>query len=271
MKKILVIAAIILSIGAVVAGKIHWDKKIEAKSTLLKANNELKTENVSNDNESKDKETSTDEISYEEIEPYTKNLPEEIVNKIEKAIQTEQPIHLVMIGSASTPVSPNGWPTLLKQELENTYGNAIFTITIKEYADHTSKDFVDKGLGKEVIALNPDVVLFEPFILADNGKVRLNERLANIESILDALFAELPELTVLLQPANPLLKATYYPNEVNKLKEFAEEKGYIYLDHWTAWPDHQTDEISPYIANNLPTEKGHKTWSEYLINYFISK
>src|SRR5690606_22144101 len=132
-----------------------------------------------------------------------KNLPEEIVNKIDTALKTAEPMNLVIVGSASTPESPEGWPTLVKQELENTYGNAIFNVIIKEYANQTSNDFVANGSVQEIIALNPDVLLFEPFILADNGNVRLSTRLENIESILNTLYAEFPELTVLLQPANP--------------------------------------------------------------------
>ncbi|WP_010676967.1 SGNH/GDSL hydrolase family protein [Bacillus timonensis] len=268
MKKLIVIFVSVLSLAVIIAGKVHWDSKIEATTKAESQLKNSKAEGISGKDASDKKKGETPK---EDLIAYTKNLPEEVVSKIELAIQSKEPLKLVIMGSASTPEDPNGWPTLFKQELENTYGKDVFEVSIHEYPNLTSETVVTEELYQEVIDLKPDVLLLEPFILADNGLVTMDDRLENLTTMLTDFYNQLPELTVLLQPANPLLKATYYPNEVQELKGFAEQNGYIYLDHWTAWPDHQTDDIEDYLVDGLPSEKGHKVWADYLINYFVAK
>ncbi|MFT4414456.1 SGNH/GDSL hydrolase family protein [Fredinandcohnia humi] len=270
MKNIALVLAIIISIILVVSGKIHWDNKIEATT---KIDNKVSSERPATKNESNEKkeEVVVNEVDSSDIVKYTKNLPQEIVSKIEGAVSSKEPVHLIIMGSASTPEAQNGWPTLLKTELLQTYGEEIFKITIKEFADKTSINVIQEELYQEVVDLHPDILLLEPFILADNGLVTIEDRLTNLTTMLEEFYNENPELTVLLQPANPLQGAVHYPKEVAELQRYAESNEYIYLNHWTAWPDHQSTEIAPYLAEDMPNDLGHQLWADYLIDYFISK
>lgn len=262
----------ILALASIIAGKVHWDNKIEAttKNIVKAEKTDLKSEGA-NPKEEASEINNEHEINKEEVMKYTKNLPDEIVAKIENAIATKEPIHLAIMGSASTPAGPNGWPSMLKEELLHTYGEEIFKVTIKEIANKNSNDVVAENLYKDVIESNPDILLFEPFILYDNGLVELQNRFENITTIVNAFKAELPNITILLQPSNPLHGATFYPKEVEGLQTFAENNGYIYLNHWTAWPDHQSPEMVNYLNNGMPNELGHQVWADYLKNYFISE
>ncbi|MCC3356904.1 SGNH/GDSL hydrolase family protein [Bacillus sp. REN16] len=265
MKKVLVIIVILLSVAIVVAGKLHWNNKIQATVNTVHVEKTEKADvkTVAEENQ---------ENKVQKVEAYSKNLSEEIQTKLIKAVQDGVPVNLVIAGSSATPEDPLGWPSLLKKDLEDTYGEDVLNVTIKEIADKLSTEVVQEELYQEIISLSPDILLLEPFILTDNGKVTINNRLVNLTTIIDAIKVELPEVTVLLQPANPLHNAKHYPKEVGELEKYANNNDYIYLNHWEAWPDYQTDEIKEYLlTNGSPNEKGQRLWADYLSNYFISE
>lgn len=268
LKKLFILIVAILALASIIAGKVHWDNKIEAttKEVVKVENKSIKSENASNKEETSEKQV----VVKEEVLKYTKNLPDEIVAKIDHAIVTKEPVHLAIMGSASTPAEPNAWPTIFKEELLNTYGKEIFKVTIKEIPNKKSSDVVAENLYQDTIESKPDILLFEPFILYDNGLVELPDRFANLTTIVNAFKAQLPDITILIQPANPLYGATFYPKEVEGLQSFAKDNGYIYLNHWTAWPDHQSPEMENYLDNGMPNELGQKVWADYLKDYFIS-
>ncbi|WP_077619749.1 SGNH/GDSL hydrolase family protein [Bacillus sinesaloumensis] len=263
MKKILVVIVILLSVAIVVTGKMHWNNKIQATAKTAQVEKPYNNDKV--------KTTAEENLENKkiEVEAYSKNLPEEIQAKLMSAIQGGKSVNLVIAGSSATPEEPGGWPTLLKGQLHDTYGESVINIEIKEIADKLSTQVIQEGLYKEIISLSPDVLLLEPFILEDNGKVTIDDRLVNLSTIIEAIKKELPETVVLLQPANPLFKAVHYPKEVNALKEYAERNEIIYLNHWEAWPDYQSEEINGYLDDGTPNEQGQKLWADYLSEYFI--
>ena len=74
---------------------------------------------------------------------------------------------------------------------------------------------------EEVIAAKPDMIIFEPFTLKDNGEVAIDDSLENTATTLAAITESLPETEVILQPPHPLYNATYYPRQVEALAGFA--------------------------------------------------
>jgi len=257
---------IILSVAVVVTGKLHWNNKIQATVNNAQVNGASELESTK-----ATKEKTEDKRKLEEVERYSKNLPNELKYKLTSAVQDGNPLSFIIAGSDATANEPNAWPMMLKEELEDTYGSDVLQVEIIEIADKTSTQVVEEELYREIIDLSPDILLFEPFIRYDNWNVvPFEKRLENITQILSAIKNETPNVTILLQPANPLHKATRYPNEVNKLEEYAKENEYIYINHWSAWPDHQSDAIADYLSEAAPNEKGNEVWAEYLSNYFIS-
>lgn len=268
MKKLFISIVIILAFASIIAGKIHWDNKIEAAGNVVKP--EI---TIEKSERGKRTEDTTEQVTKEDILKYTKNLPEEIVEKIENAIDSKEPVHLAIMGSAATSSNPTGWPALLKKELENTYGVEIFDISIKEIPNTTSTEVVTNKLYQDVIDREPDILLLEPFILYDNGAViPLSNRLANLTTLLTDFETQLPNLSIIIQPANPLHNATFYPGEVNGLKDFVEKSGYLYLNHWEAWPDPTSPEMADHLIDGegMPNELGHQVWAGYLKEFFIS-
>ncbi|WP_099354844.1 SGNH/GDSL hydrolase family protein [Fredinandcohnia onubensis] len=265
MKKLIVIVVVILSFSAIVVGKMHWNNKIEANAKIAQSEKpDVLVKTVTEGNQD-------DVKKVIEVKNYSKNLPQDIQTKLISAAQNGTSVNLIIAGSNSTPKDPIGWPTLLKQELEKTYGEDVLNVKIKEIADKTSTQVVQEELYREIIELSPDILLFEPFILYDNGHVvPIERRLNNITEILGTITEELPDVSILLQPANPLYNARNYPNEIDRLEGFAEDNNYTYLNHWKAWPAYKSKEIIEYLNDGEPSEKGHEVWAQYLLKYFTA-
>jgi hypothetical protein len=242
----------------IIAGQAYWQKKID--QTIEKAIAE---------------ETgSTQAVDHEaNIMKYAANLPPEVQKKVKNAIHKNKPVRLVIVGSKAISSSENSWPALLKNELEAAYGKRVFQVVVKEYGEMTTKKALEANVDKEIINAKPDILLWEPFILNNNGVIAIDETLKDIETIIGSITSALPDVTMMLQPPNPIYNAKYYPAQVEEFQTFAKEKGYIYLDHWKAWPDYKSEELNNNVdrQTGLPNENGHRLWAGFLINYFIAK
>jgi hypothetical protein len=275
--RVIAVIVLVLSISTIIIGKIHWNHKISAyagmESSVVLETEQHENKKTVND---KDKEGTTDQVV--DSTQYTKNLPDEVKLKVEKTAKTGKPVRFVILGSKSTSSDENGWPNLLKQQLIQSYGTSVFDVTIQEISDKNSLQVIEEELYQAALKNKPDILLFEPFILKDNGEVRMEDRLENITTIIEDFEEINPDVFIFLQPANPLYNATYYPKEVEELQRFALENNIDYLNHWLAWPDQNSSEIESYLSpdpsmsfKSIPNEKGHQLWADYLANYFISK
>lgn len=259
-----VLLAVLLAISCtsfIVVGHLYWQKKIDA--TVRQAITEAT-------------ESSQGQAAHEEetkLMAYAKKLPAEVQAKIKRAIETNRPLRLVIAGSEATSASKDGWPALLEQQLDATYGSKVFQVIVKEYKGMTTKQAIDQNIAEQLIEEKPDILLWEPFLLNNNGVIDINDTLAHIDTMIKTITAALPDVTVMLQPPNPIYNATYYPEQVKQFQAFAKEKGYIYIDHWQAWPDYKSEELNKYVDPNtdLPTKDGQKCWADYLAGYFIAK
>jgi lysophospholipase L1-like esterase len=273
MRIVAFILLVILAVGSIIVGKVHWNNKISAFSGM-------ESKLVTTERETKAQESIEEEAN--DVEPdimkYTNNLPEDITKKIENAAITGEPVNFVVLGSKSTSAQESGWPSLFSQRLTEAYGQDIFDISIYEISDKNSLDVIAEKLYQDALEAKPDLLLFEPFILKDNGEVRMEDRLDNIVTILEEFREVNPSVFILLQPSNPLYNATYYPKEVEELRLFAQNNEIAYLDHWEAWPDQKSAELQSYLTEDpensyksIPNDKGHQLWANFLVDYFISK
>jgi hypothetical protein len=260
-KHVLTLLLIISCVGLIILGHIHWQQKVHhsVQQAMTESTHSMHEE-VAEGKES-------------QLMKYAAHLPKEVQEKIKKAIHTNHPVRLVIVGSEATSSSADGWPHLLKKQLESTYGSRVFSVTVKEYKGMTTKTAIESNIDQEIIDLRPDILLFEPFILNNNGVIEINDTLEEITTILTSIKSSLPNVTIMLQPPHPIYDAKYYPLQVDELKKFAKENRYIYLDHWSQWPDYRSVEIKKYldVTNSLPNKNGHRVWANFLIHYFIAK
>ncbi|WP_110112037.1 SGNH/GDSL hydrolase family protein [Bacillus sp. CGMCC 1.16541] len=258
MKVFVNVLATITLITTIVAGQLYWDHQTEAKLMLGSEDDET----------AKESSQPTEEKTWRD---YTSNLPAGMVEKLEQASETGEPMKLVIVGSQSTP-KESGWPTLLQQRLDDVYTPKLIEVEVLEYEGMNTLDFVRAQAYNDIVQAQPDVLLFEPFLLNDNGRVGIVNTLENIRTIMDAVTKEVDDVMTILQPSHPIYNAVNYPNEVVELENLAKEKGYEFLNHWEAWPDYKSEEIKDYLSDNQrePSEKGHDVWAKYLVDYFVA-
>lgn len=245
------ICAIVLFIG-----QQHWKEKLSAH-----ANNE----------EADGTAQSGEEKSEKDIRMYTKGLPSFLAETIHQAADTKKPLRLVVMESGSEASKGVSWADKLGQNLEDTYGKDIFHVQMQSYPGQTTAD-LDAGKAADKLAtLQPDIILLEVPMIYDNGLVGLHNTFSHLTSIIEQLKKEHPKLILMLQPPNPIYGAEVYPREVAELKNFAQEKGIYYIDHWQEWPAVNSPELLKYLKEDrrFPNEKGHELWAGAVTRTFI--
>jgi len=262
MKNFLVVL-LALGCGAILlTGYLHWQDKTTVSTERIEQQAE------SNEIVEKEKPTNTSDS----LEMLAANWPEKAREQFKLALEEKEPFTILIAGSNALGYEEDGWSKNLKSQLEETYGDSV-KVVVKSY-DLTSVEFILQDKLNELVAEQPDLTLLEPFTLKDNGMVQFDDSHLHIKEIADGLMKANPNHVLLLQPPNPLHDATYYPVEVKALKDFAKEMDIPYLDHWTSWPDPDSDEILEYLTveNDTTTvnEKGHQLWGNYLQDYFIA-
>ncbi|MFC0236511.1 SGNH/GDSL hydrolase family protein [Fictibacillus phosphorivorans] len=263
MKKVMYSLIIVLSIASIIFGNFYYKFKINETAEAAKM--ELrKTKSVSNESSSIKGITKKEEMNV------TKNLPDSIVSKIQAKHDQQKPVEFVILGSEVNALQEGTWTSLFKKELTNHYGPDAFNMTVITTKE-TSDIVLEDQLYKVALTLKPDLVLIEPFLLNDNGNYVMEDTLIYVEKIIND-FEELESKPVImLQPTNPIYQPKYYAEQVSMLKDYADNKGFIYLDHWTNWPDVNSNELNNYIESNKPNQKGYKLWAEFFKNYFIAE
>ena len=269
MKKILLVILSIITISTVIGGKYHWNQKVDAVQASV--DKEKKDENrkeikITNEEELEIEEKKETLIKLDKLN----FLPKELQPIFSRVIEKNRPVHLMIAGSASTSSNDVAWPNKLKMKLLDTYGDSLIKVTIKEISKKTSQRVIEENIHEEMAELKPDILLLEPFLLYDNGEIRMAERLKNLSIIIDSFKKMNPDIMIMIQPANPIYGAYYYPNEEKDLERYSKQNEYIYLDHWAAWPDYRKKEIQDYLTkDNLPNKKGNEVWAKYLMKYFV--
>ena len=207
----------------------------------------------------------------EQLLPLTKNWPQQSVERFKQALETDTTFNIVIVGSTALG-GESGWAVQTKTKLLESYGTEHMNVEILEY-DLTTADFIDDKL-VELAALKGDLVLLEPFILNDNaGLIKIDDTLTNLTLIIDTVKQANSETVFLLQPAHPIFQAKRYPVQISELKQYATKNNIPFLDHWSSWPDSNTEEIKEYLVKDQsqPNEMGHQLWSEFITNQLISK
>lgn len=258
MKVLVNILAAIVLIVTVVAGKMYWNHQTSAEASNTAAKESSST-------------NSARKAASGNWEDYAGNLPKSVKVKLKEADASGKPMKLLIVGSQATSTDSKGWPTMLKKTLNNTYGSLV-DVNVLEYKDTTTLDFVRNQNYKDIVKEKPDVLLFEPFLLNDNGVVGITNTLDNLAVIMSHITEADKDLVTILQPSQPIYNATNYPKEAEALGEFAKENGYEYVNHWSAWPDYKSEKILDYLVEKqrVPTAKGNTAWSSYLEEYFTA-
>ncbi|MCM3443525.1 SGNH/GDSL hydrolase family protein [Metabacillus halosaccharovorans] len=278
MKNLVCGAIVTVSAGVIIVGNIHWNQKISAQaeqivqrdtSVIVEQPEEIEPEPIIE----KTTQQTEQEKKEQELAAYTENLPPELQKKITEASMDGKSLNLVIYGSESSSTEKGAWPDLLNQHLIKTYGEKLFNLNILSEGDKTTVEVIRTNSFEKVNDLKPDIIIFEPFMISDNSrKISMKNRIGYIQKIMDTWKKKNEQVTILLQPSNPIYSATYFPTQVEEIKSFAKKNNITYIDHWENWPDEKNNKLKEYVTSkNLPNENGNKTWAEYLRSYFTGE
>lgn len=243
-------------------GNMHWDKK----TTISTAKTVDTNEEVEQTQTTNTKEQTKAESPLDTLQSYMTNWPEESKDAFVKAYNEKKAFQIAIAGSTA-----NKWVETVSANLSNTFGN---TIEINELAyDLTSSEFLNEEKMDDIIKADPDLVLLEPFTLKDNGLVTIEDSLANLQTVINSVKESNAYVSFILQPPHPLYNAKFYPVQVQELKTYAESNQITYIDHWTSWPNPNTEEILPYLTEDRsePSEKGYELWAKTVSDFMITK
>ncbi|MGN7892740.1 SGNH/GDSL hydrolase family protein [Bacillus sp. 22475] len=273
-KAVLVLVIFVLFVASIVSGKLYWNKKIAnatgQTSEVTKTKAEVKDSGAKKE-EKKEEEKQDAKSSFNEA--YAKNLPDAVKEKLKKAAEDKKAVNLVIVGDEASSSEKGAWAAKLTTNLETAYGKGLWNVTVKEYKGESTEELITNKRDKEIAKENPDVILFEPPFITDNGKSGNGNSVANTQKFVQALSTSAKGATIMIQPSNPVYGAKNYPKAIEALKQFATQNGYTYVNYWEAWPDASTKAILPYLQEEFgfPSAKGHEVWAKYVTDYFVAK
>ncbi|MBD8004267.1 SGNH/GDSL hydrolase family protein [Bacillus norwichensis] len=264
MRKFFTLIVIVITVLFLGAAHLYWKEKTSAYAPAPKVE---KKDAAS----SKGKTKKPVKSEAKDVLASTANWPKKAQDAFKKAVEEGRPYNIAFVGSESVGKEDGGWSVMLQEAMDKTYGDTV-EVELFEYAER-SDEFINNGHADEVAKFNPDFVLFEPFTLNDNGNVEVEDSQENILTFISTVKEQNEDALVVLQPPHPIHGATFYPSQVNQLKEFANVEGLDYLDHWSEWPEPENEELRTYLQDkqSAPNEKGHEVWFEFLRDYFIAK
>ncbi|WP_462410333.1 SGNH/GDSL hydrolase family protein [Neobacillus sp. Marseille-QA0830] len=265
MHKILTVLLGIVFIFVVIFGQVHWKQQIASSSSSVTD----AVKQVSEATEDQDKQAET---SHADLLKYTLNWPAEALVIFKQALEKKRPYKILFVGNDAFGTETTGAYPAVKQKLVDTFGEGTVQVSIRTYKT-TSTQVLSSGKQNEVAADAADMIILEPFILRNNGFLKIDKTIQDMTKMIEAIHTKNPKAVVMLQPSHPLYQAKNYPKEVAELKKYAEENQIPYLDHWASWPDPNTVAIKEYLTadQSAPSDKGYQVWSDYLIKYLVSE
>ncbi|WP_273851382.1 SGNH/GDSL hydrolase family protein [Guptibacillus spartinae] len=259
MKKVIFLIALIGCLAVVIAGKFHWDDKIQQTGATVSAEVDSTEETAKQSKEPKEIP-----VSNSQLQKLVTNFPEHLQ---EKMMSSNEPISVAIVGSESVGTSKEGLKQSVEKGLEDSYWDGAFAVKQFTFEEATTKSIVEEKLYDNVIEEKPDIVLLEAFTLNDNGVVVIDEGHQHLSAFMAELKEAIPGVTIMLMPSNPIADPGYYALQISALEKYAKANDIVYLNHWKEWPAVDSEEIEGYLADSRPNEQGFEIWGDYIVDY----
>jgi hypothetical protein len=262
--RILAVLISIICIGSIIYGYLHWTEKVHSPGDAAEI--VVGKENVPADEET----VPLSPLTLEELKAKSAGLPAGVQESMVASYQEGESVSMLVVGSAAMGTKESGWGALLKEKLQGVYGKEFLPVDLVGFKG-TSVEFVEE-FDRLSIGEGYDIVLFEPFTLADNGNYSVERNHENIMIALGRLKEANPDVQLILTPPQPIYEAAIYPRQVEDLAKFAEENAIPYVNHWASWPDGKDEALKEYLdEESNPNEAGAEVWAEALFGYFVKE
>ncbi|MCE7791684.1 SGNH/GDSL hydrolase family protein [Salipaludibacillus sp. CUR1] len=284
MNKYIAGAVITLSLFIILFGKYQYDQKLSDISTDAQAA-VSSVENVPADaeeNEPAENENETEEAGdehlegeEEELERHFEHMPEPLADVIKPKLAENETISVLAFGSQSLTDSQdeglNPWPELLEEELNDAFDTDVFSVETMSVGGMTSLEMIQQGVHRDVAEKQADLVIIEPLLWNDNGQVSIDHSTEHVSLLIQALKAENEQAVPMINPSQPAYNTVNYPIQIEGMRTYANENDYIYIDHWSDWPDITDEDLLNYVDEDdhrMPAQKGHEQWSKSILSVF---
>ncbi len=252
-------ATIAVSVFLFLFGYLHYQNKLESIAA------------ESNEQASALAAPSKETVSEKEVKDVERELGGTIKNLAEDIADGGE-IRVTVFGSASlTSVDEaDSFPHLLISEIQPSLPNHKLTLTVIEIDQATSAEVLENDYIDSVIDSQPDLLLTELLMGNDYENISFEDMFKNLEAILEQTKEALPNTKIVTFPTNPIPHAADYDDQSNQLRKLIRNEGYVYANHWRAWPE-EDEELSLYVENQLPTKEGHLIWADYMATYLLQE
>lgn len=209
-------------------------------------------------------------LSRRTIEKALLNADETVQELVLDRFDAGEQVQMLIVGSTAMDDGSPGYADLLTDALTNTYGS-LFETTIASF-DGTSKDFIEENVDEIDWTTMYDLVLYEPFTLRNNGKVKIEEEHKHIQALEERMLTEVSDALLILHPSYPIFEASFYLLQIEALEKYASLNAIPYIDHWQNWPDTNSEDINQLLnEDNAPNNEGAQVWADALVTYFAAR
>lgn len=258
-RKILIVLCFLVCVSIIFIGNRMW---IASQEDMLRQ----KPKEIRSTDQSS--AAASDEQKNPDLAEKLEQLPVKTAEMWVENQESEKPVDITLVASASALSADENWTTIVEDELSSIYTETVLNFTIIEN-DGTSEDWFEDFEEGTFEWDDEDIVLYELPTLMDNGVLSSEDQVFYTSSFLEEFTSSYPEASMFVLPSQPIYDSTFYPQQVEAVRKAAEDKDITYLDHWSDWPSMDDEELKNYLTvKNDPNELGHKTWGTFLVNYF---
>ena len=252
-KKVGVTITILIGIVVLIGGFYSYNSRINNLSKADKGKEVVKN--------------SSEKISIDlTYKKHYKNLPKSVQNKIDDVLSKNKEVTLTCIWQSDSVISEK-----FQQNLQKYYGNKFWNIKNITYNGETSEQLLTEKVQNQVLATNPDVVLYEAPLFNDNQNIEATASLTSNEQLITNLASTGAE--VIVQPSPPIYGGVVYPVQEEQFKQSLSTK-YPYIDYWSSYPDKNSDEMKGLFSDDgvyrTLNASGNKIWLDYITKYFTA-
>lgn len=251
MKKGIFVITIVISIALIIGGFYSYNSRINNLSKADKGKEVVKNSSEKNQID----------LTYKK---YYKNLPKSVQNKIDDISSKNKEVTLTCIWKSDSVISEQ-----FQQNLQKYYGN--WNIKNITYNGETSEQLLAEKVQNQVLATNPDVVLYEAPLFNDNQNIEATASRTSNEQLITNLASTGAE--VIVQPSPPIYGGVVYPVQEEQFKQSLSTK-YPYIDYWASYPDKNSDEMKGLFSDDgvyrTLNASGNKVWLDYITKYFTA-
>ncbi|MGD7043295.1 hypothetical protein [Jeotgalibacillus proteolyticus] len=273
LKKILIVAAIVITGAVIYLGQAAWvnsQKEVHRSvPAVVESTSNANSEDSGGSSESNEAESQTPEGTGD-LADLISSQPEDVQEFWLSSQESGETVDITFVATESAVTQEENWTTLVEEGFLSSYEEVDFTFSLITHENEgTSQDWLTSLQSEAVSFEGKDIILYELPVINDNGMLSSQDQVYYTNRFIEEMQSDFPDVHLFTLPSQPLYNSTYYPGELETVREVVEDQDIPFLDHWEDWPSIDDEELENYLTeDNDPNELGSSAWGTYLVNYF---